>query len=80
VLDELLDELAIVYHRFHIKQPTRVSHIVFERESGKEFRFTPTGPTLGESEWRAALEFIDLLDFKYLLASGSLSPGVPENF
>ncbi len=80
VLDDLLDDLGLVYHRVHIKEPTRVSHVVFERESGQEYRFTPTGPTLDEREWRAALEFIDLLDFDYLLASGSLSPGVPEDF
>ena len=80
VLDGLLDDLGLVYHRVHIAEQTRVSHVVFERASGQEFRFTPTGPTLEEREWRAALEFLDLLDFDYLLASGSLAPGVPEDF
>jgi len=80
VLDDLLDELGLVYHRVHVKEPTRVSHVVFERSSGHEYRFTPTGPTLDEREWRSALEFLDLLDFDFLLASGSLSPGVPEDF
>lgn len=80
VLDDLLDDLGLVYHRVHIKEPTRVSHVVFERQSGQEYRFTPTGPTLHEHEWRSALEFLDLLDFDYLLASGSLAPGVPEDF
>jgi len=80
VLDELLDELGLVYHRCHIKQPTRVSHVVYETDSGKEFRFTPTGPTVEEGEWRAALEFLDILDFDYLLASGSLPPGIADDF
>lgn len=80
VLDGLLDELGIVYHRVHIHDSTRVSHVVFEKESGLEYRFTPTGPTVRESEWRAALDFIDLLDFDFLLASGSLPPGVPDDF
>ena len=80
VLDDLLDETGVVYHRVHTHEPTRVSHVVFERDSGNEFRFTPTGPTVAETEWRATLDFIELLDFDYLLASGSLPPGVPEDF
>ncbi len=80
VLDGLLDEVGMIYHRVHTQDATRVSHVVFERESGLEFRFTPTGPTIRESEWRAALEFLELLDFEYLIASGSLPPGVPKSF
>lgn len=80
VLDDLLDEMGVVYHRVHIHEPTRVSHVIFEEASGLEYRFTPTGPTIRQSEWRAALDFIELLDFDFLLASGSLPPGVPDDF
>ncbi len=80
VLDDLLDEAGVVYHRVHTQEPTRVSHVVFEHASGDEFRFTPTGPTISRAEWRATLDFIELLDFDFLIASGSLAPGVPDSF
>ena len=80
VLDDLVRTAGIRFHRIHLNEPTRVSHVVYEAKSGQEFRFTPEGPEIREREWRAALEFLDLLDFDYLLASGSLPRGVPATF
>lgn len=77
VLDELVGDAGVMAHRITSAEPTRMSHVVFERCSGQEFRFTPEGSLLVESEWRAALAFIELLDFDYLVASGSLPRGVP---
>ncbi len=80
VLDDLVRTAGLRFHRIQLAEPTRVSHVVYEANSGKEFRFTPEGPEVREREWRAALEFLDLLDFDYLLASGSLPRGVPASF
>lgn len=77
VLDELVARAGVMAHRIAIAEPTRVSHVVFEERSGQEFRFTPEGPRVGEREWRAAMAFLELLDFDYLVASGSLPRGVP---
>jgi 6-phosphofructokinase 2 len=40
------------------------------------------GPTLSEAEWQACLDQLRALDPKpdYLVASGSLAPGAPEDF
>lgn len=77
VLDELVAAADLDYHRIRTAEPTRVSHVVFEERSGKEYRFTPEGPPITEAEWRAALDFLAMLDFDFLIASGSLPRGAP---
>jgi 6-phosphofructokinase 2 len=61
---------------------TRENTIVRETGSGQQFRFGVPGPELEEEEWRAVLEAVE--DRRpapaYLVASGSLPPGVPEDF
>jgi 6-phosphofructokinase 2 len=77
VLDELVRQAHVLAHRINIDEPTRVSHVVFEESSGQEFRFTPEGPSIADAEWRAALDFVELLDVDFVVASGSLPRGVP---
>lgn len=80
LLDDLLDAAAIARRRVPIKDHTRISHAVYERSSGQEYRFVPTGPLVRDSEWRAVLATLADLDCDYLVASGSLSRGVPDDF
>jgi 6-phosphofructokinase 2 len=63
-----------------IAEMTRVSHTVYERSSGQEYRFVPEGPALQDVEWRAGLAVLDELDADYLVASGSLPHGAPTDF
>jgi len=79
VLDDLLDVAAVARRRVSIQDHTRVSHAVYERSSGQEYRFVPAGPLVQESEWRAFLASIEDLDCDYLVASGSLPRGAPED-
>lgn len=80
LLDELLVERGIDRHRIDIHDHTRMSLAVFERKSGREFRFVPEGPLVSETEWTAALEHCARLETEWLVASGSLPRGVPEDF
>ena len=80
LLDELLGERELTRHRIPIHDHTRMSLSVYERSSGKEFRFVPEGPLLDESEWRAALEQCVASASPWLVASGSLPRGVPADF
>lgn len=65
-----------------IAEETRVSFCVHEIETGEEFRFVMPGPQLAEAEWRACLAHLEQLPQfpDYLVASGSLPPGVPDDF
>lgn len=78
--DALVAELGLDHEAIPIAGRTRVAPTVVERDSGKEFRFTPAGPEVTESEWRACLERIESTPCDYLVASGSLPRGVPDDF
>ena len=80
VLDDLLDAAEVPRMRIPIRDHTRISHTVYERSSGQEYRFVPAGPRIEESEWRALLALLEDLDCSYLVASGSLPRGAPEDF
>jgi fructose-1-phosphate kinase PfkB-like protein len=55
VLDGLVAEAGVPFHRIRIAEPTRVSHVVRELATRKELRPTPEGPAVTEPEWRAVL-------------------------
>ncbi len=61
---------------------TRESFTVDETSTGDQFRFVMPGPTLGDDEWGDCLDAVaaHLPQGGYLVASGSLPPGVPEDF
>ena len=65
-----------------IRGDTRESFTVFEESSRLQYRFGMPGPTLTEAEWRNILDEIEQLSPypDYLIASGSLPPGVPASF
>ena len=65
-----------------IAEETREDFTILEERSGNQYRFVLPGPALAEHEWRAclgALEQIDKLP-PLVVASGSLPPGVPDDF
>ncbi len=57
---------------------TRVSHTVFERETGLEYRFVPEGPMATAEDAARMLAAVEALDFDWLVVSGSLPRGLPE--
>ena len=80
VLDAMVAERGIERDPVWVKGDTRISLNVRERDSGLEYRFVPEGPDIGESEWRAVLDRVAATDCDYFVASGSLPPGVPDDF
>jgi 6-phosphofructokinase 2 len=80
VLDDLLDRRALPRRSVPIADHTRISHSVFERSRGLEYRFVPDGPLVTESEWRSCLEALGDIDAGYVVLSGSLPRGVPDEF
>lgn len=79
-LDSLLDLHRLIRFRIPIADDTRISTSVFERETGKEYRFVPRGPTVTAREWQACLDHLATVECDYLIASGSLPAGVPDDF
>lgn len=80
LLTELLDDYAIDRRVIKVAGRTRLSATVFEQSTHDEYRVTPPGPELTESEWRAFIEVVSELDCEYLVCSGSVPKGVPNDF
>jgi 6-phosphofructokinase 2 len=79
-LDELLDHQHIRRSRIRIAGNTRISFTVHEENSGLEYRFVANGPTVLPGELDLTLAEIARHDFHYLVASGSLPVGAPDEF
>ena len=82
LLRQLLDEDGVASIALDIAAQTRESFTVLERGSGREFRFVLPGPELSAGEWQACLDRVTQMQEPpaYVVASGSLPPGVPQDF
>jgi 6-phosphofructokinase 2 len=79
-LNQLLDDAGVPRSCLPIAGRTRVSTTVHEQETGLEYRFVPEGPVVAEAEWRAMLTALEEAEADWIVASGSLPQGVPEDF
>jgi 6-phosphofructokinase 2 len=82
LLRELLAQFAVQQQPITISGDTRQSFTVLEQSSDLQYRFNLPGPELQAHEWQAALSLLAEIDPApaYLVASGSLPPGVPADF
>lgn len=80
LLTKLVRAKSVACDPIHIEGETRIAHAVYDRSNGREYRFVPEGPEVAPAEWQAALDHIEGLDFGWLVASGSLPRGVPDDF
>jgi 6-phosphofructokinase 2 len=78
----LLDQAGIARRTVSTRHWTRQNLHVEELSTNRQYRFDMPGPELSEDEWRGCLaavsSFAPAPD--YLVASGSLPPGVPDDF
>lgn len=77
LLTEMLSELPIDLAAVPIAQQTRAAFMVFEQESGQEYRFVPDGPEIAPAELAAAMEEVRAFEGDFVIASGSLPRGAP---
>lgn len=82
MLVRLLRAEAVPTIAVPIAGETREDFTILERSTGEEYRFVLEGPHLSWTEWRACLDAaIEPGDDQAIIvASGSLPPGVPEDF
>jgi 6-phosphofructokinase 2 len=81
-LQELLDREGLDHQPFPIEGLTRESLVILEESTGRQYRFGMPGPEFQEQEWQEFLRELSVPERKpdYLVASGSLPPGVPTDF
>lgn len=61
---------------------TRENFTAYEKDSGVQYSFVLPGSRLHDTEWRACLDKLASLPSspKFVVASGSVPPGVPDDF
>ena len=82
MLAALLDEEDLDHQPVPVKNMTRENFIVFEQATGQQYRFGMPGADISPAEWETCLDALRNCDPtpQYIVASGSLPPGVPTNF
>ncbi len=72
--------IASVVTPSHVE--TRENFTAYEKATGEQYRFVLPGSALYRAEWEACLDKLASLPEKpkYVVASGSIPPGVPDDF
>lgn len=82
MLKQILKRETFTFHCVDIEGETRQSVAVTEKASDKLFHLVFPGPELKEAEWRQCIDTFEALQPmpEYLVLSGSLPGGVPNDF
>jgi 6-phosphofructokinase 2 len=82
LLGKLLEQEGVPRLVIPIAEWTRRNVNVRENATGRQYRFVFPGPTLSENEWRRCLDTLKRVrpHPEFVVASGSLPPGVPVDF
>ena len=82
MIGHLLHEEGVLHAVVAIAGFTRESLAVDERETGNQYRFLLPGPEIGPADQERCLDrvAVALPGAAYVVASGSLPPGVPDDF
>ena len=78
----MLQQEGVAHHAIPISGFTRESLAVEELASGNQFRFILPGPELSRADQERCLDQLSAATSgaQYIVASGSLPPGVPDGF
>jgi len=80
MLCSLLKEEGIIYHAVDTKVETRENWIVLENNTNNQFRFTFPGRAVLEETIITLVDHIRSFAPAFVVASGSLPPGLPDYF
>ncbi len=82
LLCRLLQEEGVPSRPIRTAEETREDFTIFETSTRQQYRFVLPGARLSEPEWRQSLDLLRSLDPApdYIVASGSLPPGMPETY
>jgi 6-phosphofructokinase 2 len=79
-VEEMLARAGVPSKPIPIAGATRISLTVYDQAKGLEYRFVPQGPHLDAAECQSILDALDGIEADWLVASGSLPPGVSPGF
>jgi 6-phosphofructokinase 2 len=81
-LRQLLDREQVRSLSVPASEETREDFTVFEETTKRQYRFVLPGARLSEPEWRESLDVLASIEPRpsFVVASGSLPPGAPEDF
>ena len=78
---QLMREEGVPCHIVPIAEETRESFTAHETSTGNDFRFVLPGPNVSAAEYEACFDYVaQHLPKQFLVISGGLAPGVPEDF
>lgn len=78
-LNVLLEREDISVLNIETQQHTRENMIVLDNATNQQYRFGMPGQHLEENEWESCLKLVEENESGFIVASGSLPPGVPPD-
>lgn len=79
LLDRLLGEGKLARRSYPTSGQTRIAFMVHEQTTGLEYRFVPHGSSVSLEELQPCFDAIANQQAGYVVASGSLPPGAPDD-
>ena len=79
-IEEFLTTAKVPWQSVPIRGACRISVTVRDQSNGQEYRFVPRGPELSAPECASILAILHDVEADWVVASGSLPPGVPADF
>lgn len=79
LIEDLLNAAHVPHRTLRVRGSTRISFTVFDQTAGVEYRFVPEGPQAEPQDWHNTLAILSDIEMDWLVASGSLEHGMPEN-
>jgi 6-phosphofructokinase 2 len=80
ILCNLLARQGIKSQLIAIAGETREDITILDEGAGRQYRFILPGPELSEAEWQTCLQAVEKAPPGLACASGSLPPGIPNDF
>ena len=82
LLAQLVSDEGVVSIIVPVREETREDFTALETATNDQYRFVLPGPRLSGAEWMACLKAFAELDHRpdFIVVSGSLPPGVPDDF
>ncbi|MCY6379666.1 1-phosphofructokinase family hexose kinase [Hoeflea prorocentri] len=79
LLDDCMEKTGLPRHNIVTEAPTRVSYMVREMLTELEYRFVPEGLEINPASVEKVVERVAAFEGDYVVASGSLPQGLPDD-